>query len=85
MWKNPEMTAEDVEIIRRVHGFRLGPIIVHTDDTNDANVMTTAAVLAHSGMSPLDRELWAAEHGRHYTAGYKSRVLTAAKLRRATR
>ncbi len=36
---NPAMTPEDVEIVRRVHGYRLGPVIVHTDNERDAAVM----------------------------------------------
>ena len=39
---NPEMTAEDVEIVRRVRGYRLGPVTVHADETNDARRMRFA-------------------------------------------
>jgi hypothetical protein len=57
-----------------VEASRLRSIAIAIDDDD---VMRTCEALRACGMSPLDRELWAEEHGRHYSAGAKRRLFGA--------
>lgn len=62
---------------------RLASIEPRPIDGGDADVMLTAELLQTCGMSPLDRELWAADHGRHYAGGSKRRLLADMQNRHA--